>query len=85
MKNTVDAFNEKLTSDERVLLAHEIGADGSLIRWCTKEIEGLGWQITNSPVHGEAEDMVDAWTHDVYQAPKKTKWRLGRTRSQDGS
>jgi hypothetical protein len=85
VKNCVDAFNDKLTSDERVLLAHEIGADGSLIRWCTKEIEGLGWQVTNSPVHGDADDMTEAWMHDLYQTPKKTKWRLGRSRSHDGS
>jgi hypothetical protein len=83
VKNSVDAYNDKLTSDDRVLLAHEIGAEGSLIRWCTKEIETLGWQITNSPVHGEAEDMMEAWTHDLYRQPKKSKWRLGRSR--DGS
>lgn len=80
VKKSVDAFSDKLGSDERVLLAHEIGADGSLIRWCTKEIESLGLQVTNNPVHGEAEDMMDAWTQDLYQTPKKTKWRLGRSR-----
>jgi hypothetical protein len=64
----------------RVMRAQEIGADGSLIRWCTAQIEGLGWQVTNNPVTGEAEDMMDAWTHDLYQQPKKTKWRLGRAR-----
>ena len=85
VKNTMDAFSDKLNSDERVLLAHEIGADGSLIRWCTKEIEGLGWQVTNSPVHGNANDMMDAWAEDSYQPPKKTKWRLGRSRSDDDS
>lgn len=85
LKNSIDAFSDKLTSDERVLLAHEIGADGSLIRWCTREIESLGWQVTNNPVHGDAEDMMDAWTHDLYQTPKKTKRRLGRPRSRDAS
>lgn len=85
LKNSIDAFNDKLTSDDRVLLAQEIGADGSLIRWCTKEIDGLGWQITNNPVHGDAEDMMEAWTHDLYQAPKKTKRRLGRFGSRDAS
>jgi hypothetical protein len=85
VKNSMDAFNDKLNSDERVLLAQEIGADGSLIRWCTREIEGLGWQVTNNPVHGDADDMMDAWTEDLYQTPKKTKWRLGRSRSHDGS
>jgi hypothetical protein len=85
VKNTIDAFSDKLKSDERVLLAHEIGADGSLMRWCTKEIEGLGWQVTNNPVHGDAEEMMDAWTQDFYQTPKKTNWRLGRSWSHDGS
>jgi hypothetical protein len=86
LKNTMDAFSDKLSADERVLLAQEIGADGSLIRWCTKEIEGLGWQITNSPVHADADTMMDAWTEDYYQTPKKTtKWRLGRSRSHDAS
>ena len=85
VKNSVDAFSDRLKSDERVLLANEIGADGSFMRWCTREIEGLGWQITNSPVHGDADDMMDAWTQDLYQPPKKTKWRRGRSRSHDGS
>jgi len=86
VKNTMDAFSDKLNSEERVLLAKEIGADGSLIRWCTREIEGLGWQITNSPVHADADSMMDAWTEDYYQTPKKTtKWRLGRSRSHDAS
>ena len=80
VKNTMDAFSDRLSTDERVLLAQEIGADGSLIRWCTAEIESLGWRVTNNPVTGEAEDMMDAWTHDLYQPPKKTKWRLGRAR-----
>ena len=85
VKKTVDAFSDKLKSDERVLLANEIGADGSLMRWCTREIAGLGWQVTNNPVHGDPDEMMDAWTHDSYQTPKKTKWRLGRSRSHDGS
>lgn len=84
VKNSMDAFSDGLSSDERVLLAQEIGAGGSFIRWCTTEIEGLGWQVTNNPVSGDADDMMDAWTEDLYQTPKKTKWRLGRPRSQDG-
>ena len=85
VKNSIDAFSDKLKSDERLLLAHEIGADGSFIRWCMREIEALGWQVTNSPVHGDADDMMEAWTHDLYQPPKKTKRRLGRSRSYDGN
>lgn len=80
VKKCVDAFSDRLESDERLLLAQEIAADGSLIRWCLREIEGLGWQVTNSPVHGNANDMMDAWTQDLYQPPKKTKRRLGRSR-----
>ncbi|MDT5018249.1 MAG: hypothetical protein QOD39_4409 [Mycobacterium sp.] len=82
VKKSIDAFNDELESDERVLLAHEIGADGNFIRWCIREIEGLGWQVTNSPVHGNADDMMDAWAQDLYHPPKKTKRRLGRSRSQ---
>ena len=86
LKNAMDDFSDNLTSDERVLLAREIGADGSLIRWCTREIEALGWQVTNSPVHADADTMMEAWTEDYYQTPKKqTKWRLGRSRSHDAS
>jgi hypothetical protein len=85
VKNSIDAFSDKLKSDERLLLAHEIGAGGSFTRWCISEIEGLGWQVTNSPVHGNADDMMDAWTEDFYQPPKKTKGRLGRSRSHDGN
>jgi hypothetical protein len=85
VKNSTDAFSDKLKSDERLLLAQEIGADGSFMRWCIREIEGLGWQVTNSPVHGDSDEMMDAWTQDFYQPPKKAKWRLGRSRSHDGS
>lgn len=85
LKTTMQAFSDKLSTDERVLLAQEIGADGSLIRWCTTEIVNLGWQVTNSPVQEESEAMWDAWTHDAYQTPKRTKWRLGRSRSRDAS
>ena len=85
VKNSMDAFSDRLNSDERVLLAQEIGADGSLIRWCTREIEGLGWQVTNSPVHSDADTMMDAWTDDYYQTPKKNKRWLGRSRAYDAS
>jgi hypothetical protein len=85
LKNCMDAFSDKLTPDDRVLLAEEIGAEGSLIRWCTKEIEARGWQVTNSPVHSDADTMMDAWTEDYYQTPKKTKRRFGRSRSHEAS
>ncbi|RAV13942.1 hypothetical protein DQP55_09405 [Mycolicibacterium sp. GF69] len=85
LKTAMQKFSDTLSTDQRVLLAQEIGADGSLIRWCTTEIVNLGRQVTNSPVQEESEAMWDAWTHDAYQTPKKTKWRLGRSRSQDAS
>jgi hypothetical protein len=85
LNRTMQVFSEKLNPDERVLLAQEIGTDGSLIRWCTREIESLGWRVASNPVHGEADAMWDAWTQDLYQMPKKTRWRLGRSRSHDGS
>jgi hypothetical protein len=80
VKKSMDAFSDKRNSDERVRLAQEIGVHGSFIRWCTTEIEGLGWHVTNNPVHGDADDMMEAWTEDYYQARKKTKWRLGGSR-----
>jgi hypothetical protein len=85
VKNIMETFSDKLNSDQKVLLAHEIGAGGSFIRWCTTEIEGLGWRVTNNPVRGDADEMMDAWTQDLYQPPKKTRWGLGRSRSHDGS
>ncbi len=78
VRSSMQAFSDRLNSDERVRLAEEIGADGSLIRWSTAEIERLGWRVANNPVSGEADDMVDAWLHDSYQTPKKSGWRLGR-------
>jgi hypothetical protein len=84
LKNTMQAFNDKLSTEDRVLLAKEIGDDGSLIRWCTAEAERLGWTVTDSPVQAENQLSWDAWTQDLYQTPKRSKWRLGRSRSQDG-
>jgi hypothetical protein len=84
----MQAFSDKLNSDERVLLAHEIGADGSLIRWCTTEIEGLGWQVTNNPVRAE----VDARSTTGLKISTKRRRRpdggwagLGRTNAVEGS
>jgi hypothetical protein len=85
LKNCMDAFSDSLTSEERVILAEEIGAEGSLIRWCTRDLESRGWHVTNSPVHSDADAMMDAWTEDYYQTPKKNKWRLGRSRSHEAS
>ncbi|MEO3756845.1 hypothetical protein ABGB19_00935 [Mycobacterium sp. B14F4] len=84
VKNAMQAFSDGLSTDERVLLAQEIGADGSLIRWSTREAESLGWDVTDNPMRGEPEDMWDAWTRDSYQTPKQGRWRLGRSRSHHG-
>jgi hypothetical protein len=80
LKKSMQTFSDTLESEERVLLAQEIGAHGSLIRWCVTEIETLGRHVTNNPVTGAVEDMAAAWTEDAYQAPRKTKW-LGRSRT----
>ena len=80
LKNAMQEFSDKLDTDERVLLAQEIGGDGTLIRWSTTEVEALGWQVTNNPMQGESDATWDAWIQDSYQAPSKNKWRLGRSR-----
>ncbi len=80
LKNTMQAFSDRLESDERVLLAQEIGGDGTLIRWATTEVEALGWHVSNSPVQGDSEATWDAWIQDSYEAPKKAKRRFGRAR-----
>ena len=79
LKNTMQAFSDRLDSDERVLLAQEIGADGSLIRWSTTEVETLGLRVLNNPVREESEAMWEDWVQDSHQAPKKTKRRFGRS------
>lgn len=85
VKNTMQAFSDKLDPDERVLLAQQISTSGSLIRWSTTEVENLGWHVSGNPVQGEPEEMWDAWTRDSYQTPKQGRWRLGRSRSRDSS
>ncbi len=80
LKNTMQAFSDRLESDERVLLAQEIGGDGTLIRWSTTEVEALGWHVSNSPVQGESEATWDAWIQDSYQPTKRAKRRFGRAR-----
>jgi hypothetical protein len=80
LKNTMQAFSDRLESDERVLLAQEIGGDGTLIRWSTTQVEALGWHVSNSPVQGDSEATWDAWIQDSYQPPKKAKRRFGRAR-----
>ncbi|MFI5510511.1 hypothetical protein ACIA48_23865 [Mycobacterium sp. NPDC051804] len=80
LKNTMQAFSDRLESDERVLLAQEIGGDGTLIRWSTTEVEALGWHVSNSPVQGDSEAQWDAWVQDPYPPAKKAKRRFGRSR-----
>ncbi|WP_238888456.1 hypothetical protein [Mycobacterium sp. IDR2000157661] len=85
LKTAMQAFSDRLSPEERVSLAQEIGADGSLIRWAATEAENLGWKVTGNPMQGEPEEMWDAWTRDAYQTPKPNRWRLGRSRSHDAS
>jgi hypothetical protein len=79
VKNTMQAFSDKLDADERVILAQQIGGEGSLIRWSTAEVENLGWEVADNPLQGEPEEMWDAW-RATYQTPTQSKWRLGRSR-----
>lgn len=74
----MQAFSDRLESDERLSLAQEIGGDGSLMRWSTTEVKALGLQVTNNPVQDEPEAMWEPWVEDSSQAPKKTKRRFGR-------
>ena len=80
LKNTMQDFNDRLETHERVLLAKEIGTDGSLIRWATTRVETLGWQVTNSPVHENSEMMWEEWLQESHQVSKKTKRRFGRSK-----
>ncbi|MCV7041232.1 hypothetical protein BST36_00330 [Mycolicibacterium moriokaense] len=80
LKNTMQAFSDRLESDERALLAQEIGNDGTLIRWSTMEVEVLGLHVSNSPVQGDSEATWDAWVQDPYPAARKSKRRFGRSR-----
>jgi hypothetical protein len=84
LKNTMQAFSDDLDDQQRVLLAQEIGSDGSLIRWAATEVEVLGWSVANSPVQENSDMMWEEWLQESYQAPKKAKRRFGRSRSQDG-
>ena len=79
LKNTMQAFSDRLESDERVALAQQIGGDGTLIRWSTIEVVALGRQVSNSPVQGDAEATWDAWVQDPYPPSKKPKRRFGRS------
>ena len=81
LKNTMQDFNDRLETHQRVILAEEIGTDGSLIRWATTIIETRGWQVTNSPVQENSEMMWEEWLQESHQAPKKTKRRFGRSKS----
>jgi Zn ribbon nucleic-acid-binding protein len=79
LKNTMQEFSDKLDDHERVLLAQEIGSDGSLIRWATTEVEGLGLSVTNNRVQENTDMMWEEWLQESQQAPK-TKRRFGRSK-----
>jgi hypothetical protein len=80
LKNAMQAFSDKLDDAQRVELAREIGADGSLIRWATTEVEHRGWQVTNSPVHENTEMMWEEWLQESQPPATKTRRRFGRSR-----
>jgi hypothetical protein len=80
LKNTMQAFSDRLETHERLVLAQEIGGDGSLMRWSTTAVKALGLHVANNPVQDEPEAMWEAWVQDSYQAPKKAKRRFGRAR-----
>jgi hypothetical protein len=80
LKNAMQAFSDGLDTDQRVLLAEQIGSDGSLMRWATNIVETRGWVVTNSPVRENDEMMWEEWLEESQQAPKKTKRRFGRSR-----
>jgi hypothetical protein len=80
LKKAMGAFSDSLDDQERLALAEEIGADGSLIRWATVQIETLGWQVSNSPVQENTEMMWEEWLQETPQTPAKTKRRFGRSK-----
>jgi hypothetical protein len=80
LKNAMQAFSDRLESHERLVLAQEIGGDGSLMRWSTTAVKTLGLQVANNPVQDEPDPMWEEWIQDSYQAPKQPKRRFGRSR-----
>jgi hypothetical protein len=80
LKKTMGAFSDGLDDQQRVLLAEEIGSDGSLIRWATIQLETMGLQVSNSPVQENTEMMWEEWLQETPQAPTKSKRRFGRSR-----
>jgi hypothetical protein len=80
LNKTMQDFSEKLNDDERAALAREIGADSSLIRWATTEVESLGLSVTNNRVQENSDMMWQEWLEESQQIPTKTKRRFGRSR-----
>ncbi|MDA4107512.1 hypothetical protein [Mycolicibacterium holsaticum] len=83
VKTTMQAFSDKLDSDDRARLAQQIGNDGSLLRWSTTEVQKHGWSVTDNPVQASPEEMWDYWTRDAHQTPKPSRWRMARSRTRD--
>jgi hypothetical protein len=80
LKNTMQDFSDRLDDTERLLLAQEVGADSSLIRWATTQVEILGFTVTNNRVQENSDMMWQEWLEESQQAPPKTKRRFGRSR-----
>ncbi|MGE2725937.1 hypothetical protein [Mycolicibacterium pulveris] len=84
LKNTMQAFSDRLNPDDRTLLAQQIGNDGSLLRWSTTEVQKLGWSVSDNPLPATPEEIMwEDWTQS-HQTPKPSRWRLTRSRSRDG-
>src|SRR6185312_16201863 len=55
LKNAMQAFSDRLESDERVLLAQQIGGDGTLIRWSTREVRSDVGRVGSGSLPGAQE------------------------------
>ena len=78
------AFSERLESHERLVLAQEIGGDGSLMRWSTTAVKALGLHVANNPVQEEPEAMWDALVEHLTRRRRSPNGDLGapdRTRA----
>jgi hypothetical protein len=80
LKNTMQDFSDRLDDPQRALLAQEVGADSSLLRWATTEVESLGLTVTNNRVQENSDMMWEEWLQESQQAAPKSKRRFGRSR-----
>ncbi|GFG55571.1 hypothetical protein [Mycolicibacterium agri] len=79
LKNAMQDFSDRLSDDDRLRLAQEIGPDSSLIRWATAEVERRGLSVANNRVQKNEVMMWQEWLQESQPAPKP-KRRFGRSR-----